>query len=229
MRITRIQRKRGGRGRALVHVDGEVRCELALDVLRDAGLHVDDEVGEAELTALERADQRHRAREAALGLLAVRARSRTELRRRLRARQLPEDVVEETLSALEGAGLVDDDAFARAFARDRIRFRPRGRAAIAAELRARGVAAQAAEAAVERVFEDEDTSDVSLAREAADAWVRRAPPALLAAARGRDREARDKARRRLYGYLSRRGFPPQAVRRAAEEALADEAGTGEPD
>ncbi|HUH13151.1 MAG TPA: RecX family transcriptional regulator, partial [Longimicrobiales bacterium] len=167
MRITRIQRKRGGRGGVILHLDGEARYELAVDVVRDAGLRVGDDIDEPELSTLLAADQRHRARAAALRLLAVRARSRAELRRRLRARQLPEEVIEDTLASLEGAGLVDDDAFARSFTRDRIRLRPRGRAAIAAELRARGVAAAAAEAAVEQVFADEETSDLGLARAAA--------------------------------------------------------------
>lgn len=220
MRITRVERKRGGRGRVVLHVDGEPRLEVAADVARDAGVRQGDDVAAADIAALEEADLRHRVREAALRLLAARARSRAELRRRLLARKLPEAVVEETLDALASSGLIDDDAFARAFVRDRVRLRPRGRAGLEAELRARGVARGAAEAAVAEVFDDEAVSDGSLAREAAAAWLRRTPVALLRKARAGDVEAREKARRRLHGYLGRRGFPAGVARRVIDDVLA---------
>ncbi|MFM7719045.1 MAG: hypothetical protein ACKO8G_06105, partial [Actinomycetota bacterium] len=54
--------------------------------------------------------------ERALVLLAVRQRSRRELRSRLLGAGFPEHEVDEELAALESVGLIDDGAFARAAA-----------------------------------------------------------------------------------------------------------------
>jgi regulatory protein len=59
------------------------------------------------------------AKDAALRLLAVRARSRGELERRLAQRGFGEAVVAAALDRLAEAGLVDDAAFAAAYAESR--------------------------------------------------------------------------------------------------------------
>jgi regulatory protein len=108
---------------------------------------------------------------------------------------------------------------AAAFVRDRLRHRPRGRSRLVSELRAKGVDADLAGEAIERVFEDEDVSDADLARESAEGWIGRQGAATLAAlAQDGHGPDRDKVRRRLYGYLARRGFGGDALGAALEHA-----------
>jgi len=68
-------------------------------------------------------------------------RSRGELVRALKMRGFSKEVIDDVLAELESKGLVDDRAFAGAFARDRVRLAPRGYRTIARELRQRGVSA----------------------------------------------------------------------------------------
>lgn len=219
-RITRLKRHRT-RERVRIHVDGEAdpRTELALDLVLRAGLAVGDVLDPGTLADLEREDQDYRARDAALGLLSHRARSRAELRRRLQQKELPGPAVERALAWLDERGYLDDDAFAEAFIRDRLRLRPRGRLGLLQELRRKGVDGATAEAAIDRVMADEEVDEIALAREAAGAWARRNAPAVRRAARSR--EDRLRARRRLYGHLARRGFAPDAVRAAIGAVLDD--------
>lgn len=219
-RITRIKRHRT-RDRVRIHVDGEAepRTELALDLVLRAGLAVGDVLDPAALADLEREDQLFRARDAALGLLSHRARSRAELRRRLERKEIPGAAIEATLAWLDERGYVDDAAFADAFIRDRLRLRPRGRLGLIQELRRKGVDAATAEAAIDRVMADEAVDEGALARDAAEAWARKNGPAVRRAAR--HREDRLRARRRLYGHLARRGFAPDAVRAAIAAVLGD--------
>lgn len=209
MRITGIERRAGRSERVAVHVDGAFRCELAAELVQAAQLRPGDAVDEATLRALERKDLVWRAREAGLRLLEHRARTRAEMRRRLLGKGFPPDVVEACVAELEGMGLLDDRAFAEAFARDRLRLRPRGRRLLVRELRARGVEQGLAEAAVSDVLVAEGESEHDAARRAAEAWVRRSP-------RRRDR-------RRLYGYLARRGFSAEVIRAVVEDLLGDAA------
>ena len=74
--------------------------------------------------------------------------------------------------------------------------------------------------AIEQVFEDEQVTDHQLAEEVAKGWVARQNAAALAAlAQDTHSPERDKARRRLNGYLARRGFRGEEQRHANEVAL----------
>lgn len=160
---------------------------------------------------------RWQAREAALRLLAHRPRSRSELAGRLKRRDVPAHVISACLDALEKEGLVDDEAFARMWVRDRLRLKPRGRGALLVELRRKGVTRDVARQAVDEVFTDEEVRDGDLAVEAALGWLRRQGPRVRQALRQPPFEdPREKARRRLYGYLSRRGFRGADVVRGME-------------
>lgn len=86
------------------------------------------------------------AYDAAVGLLARRAHSRAELRRKLARRGYGAEEVDGVILRLERQGYVDDAAFAAGHVRRRSR--SRGPLALAAELAARGVDRAAAEAAV---------------------------------------------------------------------------------
>ena len=219
-RISAI-RRHPRRERVRIFVDGEaeLRAELALDLLLRAGLAVGDPLDDDVLQPLLREDQGFRARDAALHLLAHRARSRAEIRRRLGQRQLEPRVVEDTVAWLVERGYLDDAAFAEAFIRDRLRFRPRGRMALRAELRKKGVDERVAAEALDRVMGEEEVNERDLAVDAARAWARKNATAVRSA--GRSREDRQRARRRLYGHLARRGFAPDAVRAGVDDVLSD--------
>lgn len=207
MKITAITPQKNNPERVNMHVDGEFRLALGADVAWGAHLHAGDEVTEAQLADLERQDRLWKAREAALVLLSFRPRSAQELRRRLREKEFPEEVVEECLGGLEGMGLVDDAAFAATFVRDRVRFKPRGVRRLAQELRTKGVDAETAHEAIRGVFEDAEVSETELAREAAAKWSRKPG------------EDRNRARNRFYGFLARRGFGGDAIREVMDETF----------
>lgn len=145
----------------------------------------------------------------ALELLSFRARSERELEIRLCRAGHPSPAVRSVLGRCRELGYLDDDAFALAYVRDRLRLRPRGRRALRSELAAKGVDPATIERAVETAFVDAGVEELDLARRCArkhagtfgavEPWV---------------------ARRRLTGYLARRGFPPDAVRQVVGEVIS---------
>jgi regulatory protein len=149
------------------------------------------------------------AKDRALGFLAVRWRSREELRRRLARAGFDPDEIDQTLEDLERAGLIEDARFARELVRDQAGRRLSGDRAILASLRQKGVAADVAEAALEDAG-DEAARARSLAERRAARLSGLSPEA---------------AYRRLYGTLMRRGYPPGLAREACRAALAPLAGT----
>lgn len=192
--------------------------EVALEAVERLGLGVGDGLPPDRLRALQEADADVRARDAALTLLSHRARTRTELRRRLRSKGFEPDRIERCLDRLEDRGLLDDAEVAAAFVRDRLRLKPRGRTRLRSELRGKGVAREVADEVVDRVLDEEETTEEELAGRVARRWVERQGRDTLEALVGDDREAARTIRRRLYGYLGRRGFRGRALSRAMDHA-----------
>lgn len=153
----------------------------------------------------------------ALELLSFRARSESELERRLlRGGHAPSSAAA-ALRRCRELGYLDDRAFALAHVRDRLRLRPKGRRALRSELFRKGVDGDLAEAAIDEAFAESGLDESDLARRIAAKRVK----ALT------DIET-EVARRRLGGYLARRGFPPPVVRTVVAEALPAES-TGSSD
>jgi regulatory protein len=144
--------------------------------------------------------------ERALGLLAVRARSRQELERRLvRAGFDRDDEVTPELRRLERVGLIDDEAFARAVAEHGFGARGEGRRAVGARLRAAGIAPETSEAILEERSADEEPElALDLARRRAPRLTQLPTPTAF---------------HRLTSFLVRRGYAPEVARGAARRAL----------
>jgi len=98
--------------------------------------------------------QYRRARERALRLLALRGRSRAELRKKLADRDFTESVIDRVLENLGGLGYLDDGAFAANRARHLAVNRLYGDRKIAEQLREKGVDPEAARAAIREVREE---------------------------------------------------------------------------
>lgn len=143
----------------------------------------------------------------ALRFLGYRARSVQEVRSRLQRYGHPPELIEATIERLLELGYLDDASFALALARDYLAApRPKGRRAILAHLREKGVAEPVARAALEEALEDSDETPEERVLRAAERWSRRLRP-------GEDLE---RARRRLWAHLSRAGFEGDLIRGAIE-------------
>ena len=210
--ITRVQPIRPRGLKVRIHLDGGEPFEITLEALERSRLGVGDDLPPDRQHQLINDDQDIRVRDAAFNLISYSARTRAELKRRLRQKGFHPARIDVCLDRLEEMGFVDDKAVAAAFVRDRLLHRPRGKAALSSELRSKGVAGDLATDTIDQVFKTQETSDTDLAREMATKWVaRQNAGALEALASDSGSPAKAKARRRLMGYLSRRGFRGEAM------------------
>jgi regulatory protein len=209
--ITALTAQRRKRNRVNVFLDGEYAFSLQ-DTLA-ATLHPGQEVDERAIAELRRRDVVEDAYDRALNYLTYRPRSAWEIRRYLEKRGLGQDAQAVVLERLTRAGLVNDREFAQFWVENRAAHRPRGRRALRAELRQKGIATEVVEAAVSDV--DEDAAALTVA----EARARRLSDL--------DRQA---FRQRLYGYLQRRGFSYDVCRRVTdrlwEQVAAERADSG---
>lgn len=210
-RITEIRPARRRPGWCEILLDGAFFCRLPRPAADEAGLTEGAELEVAELEAVRDRAHREEALDRALRYLSHRPRSRFELERYLRDRGYVDAAVGAAIERLEELGYLDDREFAAAFARDRIRLRPRAAARIEAELRKRGVGREDARRGVADAMASEEVEEADLLRRAAEkAWRRL-----------RDRDP-GTARRRLLGYLSRRGFAASDAWPVVRELTGDD-------
>jgi regulatory protein len=95
-----------------------------------------------------------RARERALRLLALRARSRAELQKKLAEREFTKSAIDRVLENLGELGYLDDEAFAVNRARHLAVNRLYGDRKIEEQLREKGIDREAAKAAIREVREE---------------------------------------------------------------------------
>lgn len=151
------------------------------------------------------ADQEAVARKILLDQLTGRARTRHQLAERLAQKNVPEELATRLLDRFEEVGLVDDEAFAREWVRQRSTGRGLARRALAHELRRKGIDDDVAREALEELDADDE-------RETARELVRRK----LRSVQGLDH---DRATRRLVGMLARKGHSPGVAYAVVKEAL----------
>ena len=151
-------------------------------------------------------DSLTQARLQAIRLLKVRPRSEAELRDRLTRKGASPETVETLLEEFRRKGLVDDVKFAKLFATQRALSKPMGKRALMAELKAKGVAPDLISRAVGEALGDRD--EESAARELAAARISRLKDIPKPA-----------QQRRLFGFLSRRGFSGDVVYKVVREVV----------
>ncbi|HEX3592396.1 MAG TPA: regulatory protein RecX [Pseudonocardiaceae bacterium] len=151
------------------------------------------------------ADPVAKAREICLNLLAVRARTRSELHTQLLRRGIEEPVADEALGRLDDVGLIDDAAFAEQWVRSRHTYQGIARRALSVELRRKGVSDQLAAEAVSAV---DSEAEESRARELVRKRLRSVgdAPELTVI-------------RRLVAMLARKGYPEGMSYRVVREEL----------
>jgi len=152
-----------------------------------------------------------RADQVSLQALTRKGLSRWELEKTLLARGLDDAVVAEELERLETVGLIDDVALAETLVRTQHDRKGLGRSALTSELRRRHIPQEAIENALEQVDDDDEQT--------------RATELAIKRAGQLGSYNLETAKRRLTGFLMRRGYSSSIVHNAVDEALAERAST----
>lgn len=201
VRITRIRPTARDPAIRVVDIEGVGAFKLDVKTVDALALREGAEIDSRLAGSIAGAAEHRHGREIALRLLQGRLRSRAELENRLSRRGVPRVISMGIVADLTREGWIDDARFASAWVRDRLRLRPSGRRRLLAELATRGVPPATAQEAVASMLAPEQEENLALTQ--ARARFRRMqglPP--------------DIARRRLVGWLQRRGFGQAAIARA---------------
>ncbi len=186
-------------------MDGEVIATLSPEAIERLHLAIGTSVlGLEQQIATEMSQLRVYDR--ALAMLAFRARSSVELSRLLVRKAESKDEVHYAIERLQEQGLLDDAAFARSFARAKVLGARHSRRRVQQDLARKGVARDVSETAIDAVLLEEEVNQEQVVLEAARRKLRslaNLDPAVR--------------RRRLYGFLARRGYDGDDIRQAMSD------------
>jgi regulatory protein len=192
MRITSLQTQATNPDRINVFADDQFLMGVNALIVLQLGLEVGQELSPSQLDQLRSEEALQRAVDRALNYLSFRPRSQEEVRRYLRRKETPVELIGSVMERLERLDLINDRAFASFWIESREQFSPRGSHALKNELRMKGV---------EREVTDELVNDEKDEERALKAGQKKAFSLVRIA--GIDYAT---FRTRLGSFLQRRGF-----------------------
>ncbi len=194
-------------GNLVVEVEGARFASLPVEVAASLELQEGLELDDAKYDQLSKVADVEAAYRVAIRLLAPRPRAVDELLRKLRERGHSKRATAEVVGRLEIKGWLDDQEFAREFARSRVA-RGHGPSRILRDLLHRGVERRLSERTIDEVMSAEGIETLEQARRLAERRATQLEGLPLA-----------KARRRLLAYLDRRGYRGHEVIAVVNELL----------
>lgn len=214
MRITALQIQANNRDRINIFVDHQFLLGVSTIVVLQMGLRVGQDLSPDQLEQLRHEEALQQATNRALNYLSFRPRSREEVRRYLRKKETPSELIDTVMQRLDDLGLVNDQSFTEFWIESRERSHPKGAQALKNELRMKGVKREL----VDELVNDEQDEEHALR-------AGRKKAALLV----RQSEMDFKTfRARLGPFLQRRGFSYEVCTRVVR-ALWKEVQDEEPE
>ena len=142
MHITDIRPRR--KGLSALYLDGEYAVSLDTQTLLEHRINTGCELSDEDLRELIEMSSERRAKEKALWLISYRDHSKKELKDKL-VRTCDADAADKAVARMEELGLVNDDKFARQYARRLLLEKKLTRRAAAFELTRKGIDRETAE------------------------------------------------------------------------------------
>ncbi len=215
MRITALEQQAHSPERVNLYLDGIFALGISAELMLKLDLHLDQEISDADLEQLKSEEAHQQAVERAINYLSFRPRSQAEVRRYLRKKETPPEIIEAVLERLGRLDYVNDRAFASFWVENREQFNPRGSQALRNELRLKGVEREIIDEAVS----DEHDEELALRAGRKKARSLLQTPEMDYA----------KFRNRLGGFLARRGFSYELTARVVRTLWQESKEEGNPD
>ena len=204
----KITAKSGRKDKMHIYIDGEYLLTVDEVFWFSSGYISGDEINKEELTAFEEAAGSRRAFNSALNSLDYRDHSEKEIRAKL-LRKHDADYVDEAVKKLIELDLVNDERYAENYAHELFEHKKFGKMRIKSELRAKGISADIANAAVEELFDEEEPDNIQRIVD-------------IIGKRYYNRMNDEVGRKKVFSALQRMGYSFSDIREAMSEFSDDE-------
>ncbi|HAA55305.1 MAG TPA: hypothetical protein DCE42_11150 [Myxococcales bacterium] len=209
--ITRITTQRKDPTRASVYIDGEFVFGLPKEVIGKQSLQKGQVLNTEAQKALIKADQLMRAKIMTLEYISYKPRTEHEVRKKLKGKEFAAWIINDVVARFIDLGYINDESYARAYVRSRLKNQGYGPQRIRMDLKKKGVAEDLVEQGLETYQHDDDALDTAK-RHASRRWMN-----LLQ----KERDPRKRSKK-LMDFLVRRGFDFETTRNILDEIKQQE-------
>lgn len=220
-KVTKIAVQKKNKDRVSVFLDENFAFGLSQEIVFRNMLCKDQILSVEKQKEMIKADWLYRAKQSALEYVAYKARTEHEVRNKLRQKRFLDEVIDEVISRFKELGYLNDENYASAFAKGRLRSKGHGPRRISQDLRKRGISKELISEVIEEVNEGDAQREAAL-QHAEKRWSR--------LAKERDPYKRKK---KLFDFLSRRGFNFDLIKSVVDEVtnkeVEDDFEVGEPE
>lgn len=199
-KITALSPQKKNSNRFSLFLDGKFAFGLNKDLAYRSKLAVGQELSDQKIDKLKSQDREEKFLDSVYRYLSYRPRSEKEVVDYLDKKGTKPEVTGRIVSRLKKEGYLNDQEFARWWVDQRRQFRPRSRYFLKSELARKGIRAEIAEKVLEDIDEQSLVEEIILKKKAQLAGLEPA-----------------KAREKLIGYLSRRGFTWEKIKAGLEK------------
>lgn len=198
MIITAITPQKNDSGRRSIFVDGQFAFSLIQEDVAYFKLKENGEISQKTYDYITQKLLYIKAQDTALQYIGFQMRTAFQVRQKLQDKEYAENVIEEVMTFLLKYKYVDDEDYCRRYIRQRQRLSPRGAYALKAELRQKGVA----DSIIEKAVDESGLDEIEAACR------------LIAKKCRRLENIDEKSKKRLWGFLQRRGFSYDIIKEA---------------
>ena len=204
-RLTDIQIDEETPSHRILFLDGVHFDSIDADCIPKLGLRVGLEIEVEVLQKLIQADEGMRAKNYALELLSSQSYSKNQMIYQLRQKGFGTEAIDITLEDLEQLGHIKDENFAKKWVVRRQRSKPKGKRMLAHELANQSIDKTTVDRVLAGIHDSEETNiALQLAQKQVKRYQSLAP---------------EVAKRRLHGFLLRRGFDYETIQNVIERVL----------
>lgn len=194
--------------RVNVYIDDKFAFGTSLEMVLKYGLKKDKELSQDKIGELEKESGFGKVYARVLRFASLRPRSEKEIKLWFKRKNIDSSLGTEVFNRLKNIGLVDDESFTKWWVGQRREFRPRSKMALMSELKQKGVARDI----IDKVLQEIDTSsELEFAKRVA-----------LKKLRVLSGLPFDEKKKKLFGFLGRRGFSWETANKTIDELLQKE-------
>lgn len=210
MKITAIEKQKNNTERYSIYIDDSFAFGLdAFDVL-SFRLVQGQELDEESYTKIIKHSLFAKARDKALRLLGFKSRTEKEIFDKLLKEEYPKETIEEVIEFLKQYNYIDDESYAKAFAKEKFKLKGYGTKRLTYELGLKGIKAEVINKVISELMENEIIDENSMA------------VSLIRKKLKGENEIDDKLKQRVFGYLARRGYSFEVIKKAFNEVLQED-------
>ena len=206
MIVTGIEQQKKDKSRYSVYIDGEFAFGLIMEDILYFRLKAGEEIPQETYDYIMQTTVYIKAQDTAIRYLGYKMRTKSEMIKKLREAEFPENIIERVVDFLIKYEYLNDEDYCKKYIKETLKLRPKGKFLIRQELKGRGIDDETIDNAIENAEIDEDALAQSLLMKKYEGFA------------DMDRKELTK----VYGFLQRKGFSYSTIKAAVAELAEKE-------